>query len=74
MGKGVVYPFSSNYLLVTSIGIEKGAVDKMTSHFITAHFKYTPLIQDCFCENRAHGIGGFLLSLLEHMGIDIQCG
>ena len=38
MGKGGVYPFFSNYLLVTSICIEKGAVDKMTSHFITAPF------------------------------------
>lgn len=36
MGKGVVYPFSSNSLFVISRRIEKEAVDKMIAHFVTA--------------------------------------
>ena len=38
MGKGVVYPFSSNSLFVISRRIEKEAVDKMIAHFVTAPF------------------------------------
>ena len=36
MGKGVVYPFSSNSLFVISRRKEKEAVDKMIAHFVTA--------------------------------------
>ncbi|WP_432718715.1 hypothetical protein [Pectinatus frisingensis] len=38
MGKGGLCPFFSNCLLVASNCIEKEAVDKMISHFVTAPF------------------------------------
>ena len=45
MGKGVVCPFSSNYLFVISRRIEKEAVDKMIAHFVTAPFIF---LSHCF--------------------------
>ena len=50
MGKGVVYPFSSNSLFVISRRIETEAVDKMIAHFVTA-----PSFS--FVDNKFHPLG-----------------